>query len=98
MPVAVFEIISETEQERGWTYEVRVVDLAGVMSRKVMTMSWADYNRWSRDGSDEPVKIAETVLGVLLRRVQDVNELPEQFDASIVRRRYGAEGEMGIQA
>ena len=80
--VDVFEIITEHEEAGGWLYEFQSV------TEESGELSWVDYNHWSASGSDNPQKVAEAVLGFLLSRLA-IAELPDRFDASLARRRFG---------
>ena len=87
--VAVFEIITEHEEAGGWLYDFQsVTEESGKLQKHQMHLSWVDYNHWSATGSDNPQKVAEAVLGFLLSRLA-ISELPDHFDASLARRRFG---------
>ena len=83
-------IESECELEAGWRFQCRVDD------RSIeLTMSWADYNHWSPDGRDEPVRVAKLVLRIMADL--GIENIPLRFDASMVRRVVG-EADHRIQA
>lgn len=92
------EIISEKEfgigdgaagiRGRGWEFDCQILDDEGRLKRITLRLSWADYNVWSVDGSDEPSKVAEAALMFLLTK-QPVSEWRESFDAGRVRVRFG---------
>jgi hypothetical protein len=84
--VALFEILSEQEEPRGWSYDVQIIDRAAALRRVRMTLSWADYNLWSVDGGVPPSRVAEAVLSFLASHAAD--DLPQRFDAAQVRRRF----------
>jgi hypothetical protein len=81
------EVISEREQGRGWEFTIQVLDDRGTLRRYVVTLSWADYNLWSRDGGDEPARVAEAVMLFCTSQVPAA-ELNDKFDASIARRQF----------
>ena len=82
------EILSECEVRNGWSFEARWrKDAAGATTRQTVQLSWADYNHWSRDGSDPPQRVAEAVLRFMLMRLEP-DAVPARFDASIARRRF----------
>lgn len=85
--MAQVEIISEREGQRGWEFAAQMLGDDGVLHQRVVTLSWADYNLWSRDGSDEPARVAEAALAFMLKRMR-ASELPERLDMSTARRRF----------
>ena len=85
--MAQVEITSESQMPNGWAFEAQVLDDVGVLRRHCVTLSWADYNLWSRSGSDVPAKVAEAALSFLLSRLKP-DEVPPRFDASMLRRRF----------
>ena len=86
--MARLQIIPEREKDSGWSYQVQTAaGNAPEPRRFTMQLSWADYNHWSSTGSDPPQRVAEAVLRFVLSHL-DPTELPEQFDASLARRRF----------
>lgn len=86
--MAPFQIITERENATGWSYLVQTASGNSPKPRRfTMQLSWADYNHWSSTGSDPPQRVAEAVLVFVLSHVAPT-ELPEQFDASLARRRF----------
>ncbi len=86
--MAPLQIITERENANGWSYQVQTAaGNAPEPRRFTMQLSWADYNHWSSAGSDPPQRVAEAVLRFLLDRLEP-HDLPEQFDASLARRRF----------
>jgi hypothetical protein len=83
--VARIEITSEAECDRGWTFRAQVRDATGGARSTTVTLSWADYNLWSPNGSDTPAEVARAALAFLLDQ-QPAAEISESFDASILRR------------
>jgi hypothetical protein len=84
--VAQIEILSEVESPGCWRFDVQVLDNLGMLRRHAVTLAWADYNLWSQDGADEPSRVLDAVLNLLLTHVS-ASDLPAKFDASLARRR-----------
>lgn len=81
----LLETINEVQGPAGWSFGLNVVDERGTARRVTMTLSWADYNHWSRSGADRPSAVAEAVVMFLASR--DGSEaLKAKFDASLARR------------
>jgi hypothetical protein len=91
--VAQVEIISESEFQGGWRFEVQVLDDQGTLRRHHVSLAWADYNLWSSDGGDTPTKVAEAVVMFFLARIKAM-DLPPKFDASAARRRFSEADEV----
>ncbi|MCI0362283.1 MAG: hypothetical protein L0Y44_11370 [Phycisphaerales bacterium] len=85
--MAQVEILSEKDRPSGWEFSAQVLDDAGRIKACRMTLSWADYNLWSADGSDAPALVAEAVISFLVSRDHSV-ELADHFDASLARRKF----------
>lgn len=81
------EITGESDQNAGWRFDCQVLDDAGSLHPLTLTLSWADYNHWSPDGSDSPQQVAEAVLAFLLMKLPP-SELQSSFDASRARARF----------
>jgi hypothetical protein len=90
--VAQVEIISETEFQGGWRFDVQVLDDSGTLRPHRVSLAWADYNLWSGDGADAPARVIDAVLTFLLQRMTP-EELPAKLDASAARRRFAAADE-----
>ena len=86
--VAQVEVLSEHEAAGGWSFQMQVLDDCSALRRYRITLSWADYNLWSPDGTDEPARVAEAVLSFLLQRLPAA-EIRQSFDAASVRRWFG---------
>lgn len=82
--MAAVQIQREEEIESGWRFTVEVAGSAEAPARLTFTLSWADYDHWSR-GMERPSEVARQVLEFLLTR-RLPHDLPERFDASTVRR------------
>ncbi|TVQ52743.1 MAG: hypothetical protein EA377_09605 [Phycisphaerales bacterium] len=84
--MAQIEILSEEVAENGWRFQLQVLDDAGGLRRYAVSLAWVDYNHWSPDGADAPAAVAEAALRCLLDCAAPSMEVPERFDASVVRR------------
>ena len=51
--MAQVEITHEHEDEAHgrWAFEAQILDDAGTLRHHHLTLAWADYNLWSRDGA-----------------------------------------------
>lgn len=85
--MAQFETVAEREVAGGWAFTIQTLDDEGRLSSHEVRLSWADYNLWSGDGSDEPTQVIEAVMAFLLKNLS-VQDLPEKFDASWARRNF----------
>lgn len=85
--MAHVEILSEQETPGGWSFRAQIMGTDSVLRHHRITLSWADYNLWSPDGTDEPARVAEAVLAFLLSRVGP-GEIRDRFDAAVLRRRF----------
>ena len=83
--MAQVEILSEQETAGGWSFQMQVLDDRSALRQHQITLSWADYNLWSPDGTDEPARVAEAVLGFLLSR-RPAGKIRQSFNAASVRR------------
>ena len=95
--MALIEILTETEEEHGWRFAVRVSEDAAQASPPkdlTITLSWADYDLWCR-GSSPPEAVAKRVIEYLLTQ-RPLGEIPTRFDAAKVRMWYGGvDGALG---
>ncbi|MBM44451.1 MAG: hypothetical protein CMJ36_05515 [Phycisphaerae bacterium] len=73
------EVISEQEEESGLKFSITFGGEACTLS-----LSWADYNLWSPDGTRPPSIVAVAVLRVLLEHGPE--KIPASLDASVLRR------------
>jgi hypothetical protein len=90
-PVAEVEVQSEQETDRGWSFEVVVRSGAYGGSRHTVTLSWADYNRWTPSGAEAPERVVRAVVRFVAERWQEGalapdGCLPRRFDSATVRR------------
>ncbi|MEM1208460.1 MAG: hypothetical protein AAF586_00180 [Planctomycetota bacterium] len=79
------EIGTETESARGWAYDVTVFD-RGRAHRYDVTLSFADYDLWSR-GAAPPSTVVERAFGFLLER-EPPTAILGKFDCSVIRRYF----------
>ncbi len=92
------EVVIESEEEagQGWRFVV-LIHFSGESTSALpprppqhveMTLSWADYDRWST-GTRSPSTIAAEVIKFFLTNLEAPDEkLPRRFDASLIRRRF----------
>ncbi len=85
--VIQIEILSEHEIPTGWVFDAHLLEESGQLIPIALTLSWADYNLWSPDGTDEPNKVAEAVLSYLAVKTPLV-EIRPKLDASQLRRMF----------
>ena len=83
--MAQIEITEEYDQAHGWLFEAQMLDEHGHLHHYQITLSYADYNLWSRDGSDPPERVAEAALHYLIEHM-GIDDMKPSFDASIARR------------
>ncbi len=79
-----FEIGPETETATHWAYDVTVFG-DGQTRRLTVTLSFQDYDHWSR-GRVPPVRLVDATLRLALARLSPT-DLGETLDCSTVRRR-----------
>ncbi|MEM9753317.1 MAG: hypothetical protein AAF916_08010 [Planctomycetota bacterium] len=82
-----FEIGPETEHATHWSYAVTIFH-AGEARKVDLTLSFQDYDHWSRGGVP-PVKVADAALRFALEQIA-VADLPETLDCSTIARRFPA--------
>jgi hypothetical protein len=80
-------VLGERDTATGWAFQVSVTGEDGDDRDVAVRLSWADYDLWSRDGSDPPARVAEAVVRFLLER-QGPAGLRPAFDAAICRRQF----------
>jgi hypothetical protein len=83
---ANIQVLTETEQQEGWLFHVRITEADGSTSDHQVTLSWADYDHWCR-GADRPEQVVGALFNFLLHREQPAEILPK-FDAALVRRYF----------
>ena len=83
--MAEIEIGEETEEQNGWSYPVRVF-ADGKTREYAVTLSWSDYDLWSR-GRAAPSKVVERAFEFLLER-EPADAIMGKFDCSVIRRYF----------
>ena len=83
--MAEIEVGTETERDNAWAYEVRVFD-AGRTYEYDVTLSFSDYDHWSR-GRVPPSRVVHRAFEYLLAREPAGSILPK-FDCSVIRRYF----------
>lgn len=85
--MAEIEVGIETENAASWSYDVSVFD-AGRVHRHAVTLSFQDYDLWSR-GRVSPSRVVEAAFTFLLQN-ESAQEIAEKFDCSVIRRHFPA--------
>lgn len=83
--MAEIEVGTETENANHWAYDVRVFD-AGKTHAYAVTLSFSDYDHWSR-GRVPPSRVVERAFEFLLQREPATSIMP-RFDCSVIRRYF----------
>lgn len=79
------EIITETEHNNKWTFEVRVFD-GGRTHDFDVSLGFADYDLWSH-GRVAPEKVVHAAFTFLLKN-EPVSAIMKKFDCSVIRRYF----------
>ncbi|MEM6460082.1 MAG: hypothetical protein AAF710_11905 [Planctomycetota bacterium] len=82
---AEIEVGPETQRDGAWAYDVTVF-AAGRVRRHAVTLSFQDYDLWSR-GRVGPSRVAHAAVRYWLDQ-PDAEPLPEAFDCSRLRRHF----------
>lgn len=83
--MAEIEVGTETESGNQWAYDVRVF-AGGRTHEYAVTLSFSDYDHWSR-GRVPPSRVVERAFEFLLEREPATSILPK-FDCSVIRRYF----------
>jgi hypothetical protein len=83
--MAEIDVKTEVDGDRGWTYEVEVRD-GSVTHRYEVTLSWSDYDLWSR-GQVAPERVVKAAFVFLLER-EPADAIMKRFDCSVIRRYF----------
>ncbi len=78
-------ILTEVDNERGWTFTVELSD-DGAEHRYTVTLGWRDYDHWSH-GRVAPERVVRAVLRFLLERESPAQIMP-RFDCAVIRRYF----------
>lgn len=78
------EIGPEVEDAHGWRYEVTLARDASKRSTHVVTLSWVDYDHWSK--GDKPPSLVLTRLLEAAFELEPALIMPGLIDASTLRR------------
>jgi hypothetical protein len=81
------EIVGERETANGWRFAAQALGEDGALAACDLSLSFADYNLWSPDGTLPPSRVAEAVLRFMLSRMKP-SELPAKFNAAQARRMF----------
>jgi hypothetical protein len=76
---------TETEGQNNWQYQLQVED-GGQNHEYEVTLSWQDYDLWSR-GRVAPEKVVRTAFEFLLER-EPATMIMSRFDCSVIRRYF----------
>ena len=79
------EIVTESEGENCWMYEVRVFE-SGRAHQYDVTLGFSDYDLWSR-GRVAPSKVVQSAVEFLLNR-KTASSILTRFDCSVIRRYF----------
>lgn len=83
--MADIEIGEEQEGESQWSYDVAVYD-GGKTHRYRVTLSFQDYDHWSR-GRVAPSEVVRAAFAFLLDR-EPAGAILSKFDCSVIRRYF----------
>lgn len=78
-------VITETEEGHGWRFEVRVTE-GGQRRDHDVSLSWSDYDLWSR-GRVAPQHVVRAALEFLLQR-EPAGSIFPKFDCAVIRRYF----------
>ncbi len=84
-PIAV-ELLAERDIPTAWEYDAQILTGTGTLERKVLRLSWADYQMWSPDGAIAPSRVAEAVLRFIALHAEAFAVM-EVVDAAVARRK-----------
>lgn len=83
--MAEIEIGQEVEQANAWAYDVTVF-ADGRTFRHAVTLSFQDYDLWSR-GRVSPSRVVEAAFKFLLEN-EPAHAIQTKFDCSVIRRHF----------
>ncbi|MEM1165920.1 MAG: hypothetical protein AAGI30_06470 [Planctomycetota bacterium] len=82
---AAIRVCEEEEHGRGWRFRVEA-SADGLDAEFHVTLSWADYDHWSR-GAASPARVVEELVRFMLER-EALDATQQDFDAARLRRRF----------
>jgi hypothetical protein len=83
--MAAIDIQSETANDEGWSYQVKL-DENGSQRNYSVTLSRSDYEQWS-NGEVPPQRVVEAAFEFLLER-EPASSILSQFDCAVMRRYF----------
>lgn len=83
--MAQIEIGQETEGPNRWSYDVTVHDEGKTYTYDV-TLSWSDYDLWSR-GRVAPERVVKAAFNFLLSK-ESADSILSKFDCALIRRYF----------
>lgn len=83
--MAKIEIQSETPQDNGWSYQVKL-DENGSQYKYSVRLSRSDYEQWSQ-GQVPPKEVIQGAFEFLLEQ-EPPSSILSQFDCSVIRRYF----------
>lgn len=83
--MAEINVKTETDAERGWTFDVELTDNGDIHQYQV-SLSWSDYDLWSH-GQFAPERVVKAAFRFLLEREPASAILP-RFDCAVIRRYF----------
>jgi hypothetical protein len=79
------DVKTEEDSPRGWTFQVEVGEGATTHVYHV-TLSWSDYDLWSR-GQVAPERVIRAAFEFLLAR-EPAQSILSRFDCAVIRRYF----------
>ena len=84
--VAKIDVKTEEDSPRGWRFGVELEEEGGETRSYAVTLSWSDYDLWSR-GQVAPERVVRAAFEFLLRR-ESAGSILERFDCAVIRRYF----------
>lgn len=78
-------VLTEIDNDRGWTFTVSLGDDADALQYTV-TLGWRDYDHWSH-GRVAPQRVIQAAFRFLLER-ESPSEIMPAFDCAVIRRYF----------
>lgn len=83
--MAKIEVKTEVDRERGWSFGVAVEE-EGAKHTYEVTLSWSDYDLWSR-GQVAPERVVRAAFEFLLKK-ESAGQVMPRFDCAVIRRYF----------